>query len=301
VNPATGDTRKFSVRPTDGWLSTRAVTTIGAATVYARDVPKTAQQLPADPSQLHLQYTYAHGLHDDPHDQTVERWDISIRHGHNVHDRSRCPVLNGTESPDVACGARCPAFEEHGLEVGRMTFFRIRLTQGMNAWLAMEEESQELYEVAQVLLDEATGYFTDEVGRQLEYVGTDLLVMDRVVLDKPWRGFGLGPVLAAEAINRLEPGCRAVACSPGVSEPDDDWKPDQAEWDRVMARIAAAWGRVGFTLYRENIYLLVPATGVSEDCRTALRVEFQDLCLAWHEADAGSDEKPAALRTDEMG
>ncbi|MEU0042848.1 hypothetical protein [Streptomyces werraensis] len=35
-------------------------------------------RLPArDPFQLHLQYLYDHGLHDDPHGQTVQEWEIT--------------------------------------------------------------------------------------------------------------------------------------------------------------------------------------------------------------------------------
>ncbi|MFJ2175956.1 hypothetical protein ACIOHE_24070 [Streptomyces sp. NPDC087851] len=245
---------------------------------------KSAQQLPTDPARLHLQYRYEQGMHADPHEETVERWEISIRHGHEVHDDARCPVLSDKKSPGDHCEGDCSAYEEDGPEIGRMIFFRIRLSQGMNAWWAMEEESQELYEIAGVLLDQETGYFTDEVDQQLEYVGTDLLVMDRVVLDKPWRGFGLGPALATEVINRLAPGCRAVTCSPGISAPEDGWKPDQAEWDRVTTRIAAAWEKVGFAFFKDNVYLLDPATVLPEERRAVLRAEFQDLCAAWRMA-----------------
>jgi GNAT superfamily N-acetyltransferase len=253
-------------------------------------VSKNVQQLPADPARLHLQYAYQHSLHDGPHEQTVERWMVGIRHGRDAHDPARCPVRDSADSPEKDCARECPGFEENGVEVGRMTFFRIRLTQGLNAWQAMGQESEELYEIATVLLDERTGYFTDDVEGRLAYSGTDLLVMDRVILDKPWRGFGLGSVLVAEAINRLEPGCRAVVCSPGVSETGGGWRPDEAEWDRVTARIAAAWERVGFAPYRDNVYLLVPADEVSEERRADLRGKFQDLCLAWREALVGCDE-----------
>ncbi|WP_151482131.1 hypothetical protein [Streptomyces albicerus] len=95
---------------------------------------KSAQHLPGDPSQLHLQYAYEHGLHDDPHEQTVEGWEVSIRHGYEVHDDKHCPVLNDSDDPGDHCEGDCPAFEEKGIEVGHMTFYRVRLDQGMNAW-----------------------------------------------------------------------------------------------------------------------------------------------------------------------
>lgn len=44
------------------------------------------------------------------------------------------------------------------------------------------------------------------------------MILDRVFLQNPWRGFGLGPALAAEAIRRLADGCCAVAAYPAPSE-----------------------------------------------------------------------------------
>lgn len=83
--------------------------------------------------------------------------------------------------------------------------------------------------------------------------------MDRVHLAREWRGRGLGAMLACEAIHRLMPGCRAVACSPGLFDHDRDQQIDQAEWDRVLAQIVEGWERIGFQHYRENVYLLSPA------------------------------------------
>ncbi|OIJ91659.1 hypothetical protein BIV24_15490 [Streptomyces colonosanans] len=93
-----------------------------------------------------------------------------------------------------------PSCTVEDVAVGSMTFYRVHLDRGRNAFWAMEEESEELYETAQVLLDPETGFFTDEVSERLEYVGSALLVMDRVTLDPPWRGHGLAAVLACEAI-----------------------------------------------------------------------------------------------------
>ncbi|WP_179235832.1 hypothetical protein [Streptomyces sp. CS113] len=53
-----------------------------------------------------------------------------------------------------------------------MTFYRVHFDRGRNAYWAMEEESEELYETAQTLLDPETGSFTDEVSEQLEYAGS---------------------------------------------------------------------------------------------------------------------------------
>ncbi|MFE0929281.1 hypothetical protein ACFW4O_15955 [Streptomyces mutabilis] len=61
--------------------------------------------------------------------------------------------------------------------------------------------------------------------------------MNRVTLDPPWRGHGLATVLACEVITRLMAGCRAVACSPGITDLGSRRLTARAEWDRVNAKI----------------------------------------------------------------
>ncbi|MER7001218.1 hypothetical protein [Streptomyces sp. NPDC000410] len=52
------------------------------------------------------------------------------------------------------------------------------------------------------------------LGKELAHPVGDLLVMDRVILQPQWRGFGLGPALAGAAIQRLSNNCVAVVCEP---------------------------------------------------------------------------------------
>lgn len=57
----------------------------------------------------------------------------------------------------------------------------------------------------------------------------DLLVLHHTELDPAWRGFGLGPVLASEAIWTPADGCGAV-----VVPPRDEG--DAARWERIGFR-----------------------------------------------------------------
>ncbi|MFI1408733.1 hypothetical protein ACH4Y0_02150 [Streptomyces sp. NPDC020707] len=232
--------------------------------------------LPGDPSELRLRISYDDELFDTPQADTLERWDVSVLHRRCVHDTAHCSTRPGPcDTPD------CSATAAADVAVGSMTFFKVHLDRGRNAFWAMEEESEELYEVAQVLLDPATGNFTDEAGEMLEYVGAALLVMDRVTLHEPWRGHGLGAVLAMEAVYRLVVGCRAVACSPGVTDLSGSRLTDRAEWDRVYAKITQGWERIGFRLYRDNVFLLSPSSQVLEEQRGVLRARFAELGAAW--------------------
>ncbi|CAM5295058.1 hypothetical protein GCM10010329_80420 [Streptomyces spiroverticillatus] len=219
-----------------------------------------AARLPADPAGLRLHYAYESAPLAGPHARTVEPWTVSIRH----HD------------PKHSTG-------EQGVQVGRMVFYRVRLTQGRNAHAALVDESEDLVELADAVLDPVTGYFTGEVGDRLLYAGTDLLVMDEVRLDPAWRGAALGPVLAAEAISRLVPGCRAVACTSGL-RPDPGWTPDAQEWDRAARKVTAGWERIGFVRLRKETFLLDPAAEAFEQQRELLEEAFARLCRAFQDA-----------------
>ncbi|HET6858563.1 MAG TPA: hypothetical protein VFH94_15915, partial [Streptomyces sp.] len=191
-----------------------------------------ALQLPGDPSGLHLRISYADALLDTPHADALERWDVVILHGHDVHDGTRCPT-----APGECVTHPCPAYAPAGIEVGTMSFVRVHVDRGQNAFWALEGEGEDLYEIAQAVLDPATGNFTEAASETLEYAGTGLLVMDRVTLHEGWRGHGLGAVLALEVILRLMPGCRAIACSPGVADLTGKRLRDQSEWECVTAKI----------------------------------------------------------------
>ncbi|MFI6464519.1 hypothetical protein [Streptomyces sp. NPDC050538] len=236
--------------------------------------------LPGDPSELRLRISYDDALLDTPQGDTLERWDVTVLHRRRTDDTARCPA-----SPGVCVTPACSATVVGDVAVGSMTFFRVRLDQRMNAFWAMEQETEELYETAQVLLDQETGNFTDEVSELLDYVGSDLLVMDRVTLDEQWRGHGLGAVLAMEAVLRLKAGCRAIACSPGVTDISGNRLRDRAEWDRVNDQIRQGWERIGFRLYRDNVFLLSPTSQVLEDQRGVLRAQFAQLGAAWRASD----------------
>ncbi|MER6367120.1 hypothetical protein ABT255_01865 [Streptomyces mirabilis] len=232
--------------------------------------------LPSDPTELYLQISYDDELWDTPQADTLERWNVAVLHRRRTHDGGHTPE----ESSGCAI-AGCPSCTTEDVAVGEMTFYRVHLDRGRNAYWAMEEESEELYEIAQVLLDPQTGSFTSEVGELLEYVGSALLVMDRVTLDPQWRGHGLAAVLGIEAIHRLMPGCRAIACSPGITDLRSQRLTDRSEWDRVNAKIAQGWERIGFRLYRDNVYLLSPASQDLEDQRGVLRGQLAELGASW--------------------
>ncbi|MDO0939142.1 hypothetical protein QQY66_48340 [Streptomyces sp. DG2A-72] len=232
--------------------------------------------LPGDPTELHLRISFDDELWGTPQADTLERWNVAILHRRRTHDGAQGPAAGS------ACDAAdCPSCTTEDVAIGEMTFYRVHLDRGRNAYWAMAEESEELYETAQFLLDADTGSFTSEASERPEYVGSALLVMDRVTLEPQWRGHGLAPVLAIETIHRLMAGCRAIACSPGVTDLSSKPLTDRSEWDRVNAKITHGWECIGFCLYRDNVYLLSPASQDLEEQRGVLRGQLADLGASW--------------------
>ncbi len=76
------------------------------------------------------------------------------------------------------------------------------------------------------------------------YVGSAVLVMHRVTLDPPWRGHGLVAVLTREVLILLATGCRAVACSPRMTDLGSHRLTARVEWRGVRGTdLARAWRR----------------------------------------------------------
>ncbi|MGP3635412.1 hypothetical protein ACTU45_18925 [Streptomyces sp. 24-1644] len=233
-------------------------------------------QLPGDPSDLYLRISYDDELWDTPQADTLERWSVTILHRRRAHDEDQ-----GTVATRNCVTADCPWCTVADTTVGSMVFYRVHLDRGRSAYWAMEEESEELFETAQALLDPETGSLTSDVSERLDYVGSALLVMDRVTLDPLWRGHGLAAVLGCEVIHRLMAGCRAIACSPGITDLSSQRLTDRSEWDRVNAKIALGWESIGFRLHRDNVYLLSPLSQDPEEQRGVLRGRLAELGASW--------------------
>ncbi|MFJ9327337.1 hypothetical protein ACIRPN_17805 [Streptomyces sp. NPDC101230] len=104
---------------------------------------------PGDPAELYLRISYTDALSGTPYGDTLEWWDVAVLHAQDE------------------------------FAVGSMVFYRVHLDRrGMHAAHAMEDESEDLAEIASVILDAETGYFTDDVSDTLDYVGSALLVSE---------------------------------------------------------------------------------------------------------------------------
>ncbi|MFE2070445.1 hypothetical protein ACFXDH_50195 [Streptomyces sp. NPDC059467] len=52
----------------------------------------------------------------------------------------------------------------------------------------------------------------------------------------------------------------------------------------MNAKITQGWERIGFRLYRDNVYLLSPSSQYLEDQRGVLRRRLAELGVSWRSA-----------------
>ncbi|WP_333745054.1 hypothetical protein [Streptomyces ardesiacus] len=95
-----------------------------------------SSSLPGDPSELHLRLSYDDELRDTSQADTLERWNVAVLHRRRIHHGGQDPA----PSSDCVAGD-CPSCTVEDAAVGSMTFYRVHLDRGRNAYWAMEEES----------------------------------------------------------------------------------------------------------------------------------------------------------------
>ena len=84
-----------------------------------------------------------------------------------------------------------------------------------------------------------------------------LVIMDRVSIDREWRGQRFGPFLAARALRHLSGDDAIAVCYPSPFELPID-HPDR---DRERARLGRIWEHLGFRHYRDGVFVCDPTAG----------------------------------------
>ena len=84
-----------------------------------------------------------------------------------------------------------------------------------------------------------------------------LVIMDRVSIDREWRGQRFGPFLAARALRHLSGDDAIAVCYPSPFELPID-HPDRG---RERARLGRIWEHLGFRHYRDGVFVCDPTAG----------------------------------------
>lgn len=228
---------------------------------------RTAEELPGNPGRLWLDYRHNHPAQLCTEADACYEWTVSVAERQHRH--------KWAASWDTVPGP----------EIGSFTFVRLHDAGPASALSAAESYDTELSNL--LLSFVAWDSSIEEAFTNLvERPSPDLLVLFRARLDKSWRGFGLGPILAAEAIQTLGAGCCAVVVDPRMTEkPEGNTPVTPAYWANANARIAAMWESVGFRHHAgTSLYLLDPARQEQAGIRAKLREELAALTSAYQAA-----------------
>lgn len=248
------------------------------------NVKRPVSELPKDPAYLHLSYELESSLGNLDREDTLEKWRVIAHLGEDFgHDDI---------APCADCLARWAAVEdagdyvdeedrcEHRLQVGELELVKVRWGGSQNPFWAMEEESQSLYEMAEVIFNDDHDGFTEEFEELTDFGGSDVLVLYKAELAAAWRGFNLGVHLANDAIRRLSGGCGAVMVHP--TPIDSSGMPKEA-WDRARARLRETWAQLGFVPYGDTPYMVFSTSWADpEQKEYALRQELAELSKQWN-------------------
>jgi GNAT superfamily N-acetyltransferase len=85
--------------------------------------------------------------------------------------------------------------------------------------------------------------------------GANLMILNSVIADARWRGYGVGAFLAGEAIQALADDCGCVATYPA---PLDRTTDDQRE--KAISKLARVWESIGFQRLDDDVMVLDPSS-----------------------------------------
>ncbi|MFD1276040.1 hypothetical protein ACFQ51_43425 [Streptomyces kaempferi] len=146
-------------------------------------------------------YQHEHPVQPFAFYDTLEAWRVTARIDADV----LAEELSATTDMDQEA---LDAVED--VAVGRMSFVRVRMFGPDDPFEARDSYTGDVAGIGEVVLDVAAGEWSEAFEAVLVPPVGDLLVMDRVVLELAWRGFGPGgfgdPPLSA--------GCVAAVCGP---------------------------------------------------------------------------------------
>jgi hypothetical protein len=97
--------------------------------------------------------------------------------------------------------------------------------------------------------DTATGMARDDDTESREM---SVLILEWLWIEPAYRGYGLGPIVAACAILRLGRGCRLAACYPAPFETSQA----SEDRDRSIEALGRIWAKVGFTPWNDGVWML---------------------------------------------
>ncbi|MFD3567385.1 hypothetical protein [Streptomyces sp. NPDC058667] len=148
---------------------------------------------------------------------------------------------------------------------------------------SLDAVSVDLQEIGAALYDPELGHIRDDLYGDLALSGKTTIV-DRVRMDRRFRGQGLGVYLTGLALDHLSHGAGVIALFPSPLEDDETPLPPPGSWEGVdeaalaaaRARLGRAWSCLGFEHYRNGTWILDPGLRTLHDALRRERHRLQN-------------------------
>lgn len=189
---------------------------------------------------LRFQAQQSVGGFSDPYSRLVQHWDVTAA----IYDE----------------------LDEIVERVGTARITIVSVGTGYNPIALLDEWSQDLVDIAQALFDVDGEYLQEVQERTAGGALGDLLILDRAWVEPPFRGHGLGPLIAGLSILFLGRGCALAACTPAPTEGELEG----IARDQAVAALGRTWATIGFKPFREGVWVLDMESKTYDDMRKRL-------------------------------
>lgn len=153
-------------------------------------------------------------------------------------------------------------------DVGTVAVLALDLLRCDDPWGALDASNDDIAHIGDTVFDEMTGQLSEALDSRLARRGSRVLVLDRVELAPAWRGHNIAALLVAETLDRLRADVRVALCLPG---PLQQQSSAQEEDETSLRRMQRVWSQVGFSEFRDGVWLLEPNQGQLDEHLSALR------------------------------
>ena len=205
--------------------------------------------------------------------QEIARLSLDLHMSHDLDGEFRNVLSHWTI--DVTSTTDDPS-AEYGLResiIGNIDVFSATIGHP-SVYEALDSYSMDLTRVADALVVPSTGELKEHVEERLELIGSQLLVLNEVRLDEAWKGFGLGALLAGEALVALNHGAMIAATVPGsLPDPPDYDGPEKSPFEvrQATAKLGEVWAQIGFEPLSDGVWIVDLAMRHLYDGVSALR------------------------------
>lgn len=187
---------------------------------------------------------------------------IDYKHEQRYSSYDECNVHDWHfEVRALLVGADDEADDDDMVQVARGEALVVQLDNGRDPFDALDEHSENAMKIGEAIFDTTTGELLDEFADTIEQLGDRVLILTELEVEPPFRGQGLGPLIAGLAIEALSAGALAVVCYPApLHRPlDSDGQPRDFvddEWTAGVAKLSALWARLGFQHFRNGVHYI---------------------------------------------